>query len=148
MKNNSCLLFISIIAGSFLVFLVACSRQPVYPPPSMDGTDVVVDIAALRPGIPRFFTYTQGGKNISFFVLKLNEQVLSFFDACASCYPQKRGYRYEDGSVVCGACGMKFPVYRLGKGLGGCYPIKLEGKTMNGKYLIPLARFEKAADKF
>lgn len=102
----------------------------------------------LKPEIPQFYTYRYNGKNISFFVLKLNERVVSFFDACASCYPHKRGYKYDDGSMVCRACNMRFSVYKLEKGLGGCYPIRLQGRTENGKYLISLALLEQEAGKF
>jgi uncharacterized membrane protein len=126
----------------------ACSSQPVYPPPSLSGRDVVIDVSTLKPEIPQFYTYQYNGKNISFFVIKLNERVVSFFDACASCYPHKRGYKYDDGSVVCRACNMRFSVYKLEKGLGGCYPIQLQGRTENGKYLIPLASLEQEAGKF
>ncbi len=146
MKKGFSLLFI--ITGYLLLLQAGCTRQPVYPPPPLIGTNVVVDIAALRPEVPQFFTYRYQGKNISFFVLKLNERVLSFLDACASCYPHKKGYRYADGSVVCGACGMKFPVSKLEKGLGGCYPIRIEGREENGNYLIPLVAIEAEAGKF
>jgi len=74
--------------------------------------------------------------------------VQSYFDACASCYPHKLGYGCEDGSVVCRNCGQRFSIHKLEKGLGGCYPIKLEGRTENDKYLIPRASLEAEAGKF
>jgi len=43
---------------------------------------------------------------------------------------------------------MKFSLNKLEKGLGGCYPIKIEGRIENGKYLIPLASLEAEAGKF
>jgi uncharacterized membrane protein len=43
---------------------------------------------------------------------------------------------------------MKFSLYKLRQGLGGCYPIKIEGRIEDGNYLIPAATLEKAADKF
>jgi len=121
---------------------------PAYPPPLISGRDAVFEASQLKPEIPQFYTYQYHNKNISFFVLKLNEKVVSFFDACASCYPHKLGYRCEDGSVVCRACGLKFSVYKLEKGLGGCYPIRIEGRTEKGKYLIPLASLEAEAARF
>ena len=45
-------------------------------------------------------------------------------------------------SVTCRYCNMKFPIYKLEKGLGSCYPIKIAGKTEQGKYLISLAALE------
>jgi uncharacterized membrane protein len=131
-----------------LLVLAACSHQPVYPPPTLSGREAVFEASQLTPEIPQFYTYQYHGKSISFFVLRLNEKIDSFLDACASCYPHKLGYQYEDGSVVCRACGMRFSVYKLEKGLGGCYPIRIEGRTEKGKYLIPLASLEAEAGKF
>ena len=130
------------------LLLGACSRQPVYPSPLISGRDAVIEAPSLKPETPQFYTYRYLGKNISFFVIKLNDKVVSFFDACASCYPHKQGYRCEDGSVVCRACGMKFSVYKLERGLGGCYPLKLEGRMETGNDLIPLASLEAEAGKF
>jgi uncharacterized membrane protein len=147
-RNNLKTSAITLSLTSLFLMMAACSRQPVYPPPSLSGRDVVIDVSMLKPEIPQFYTYRYNGKNISFFVLKLNERVVSFFDACASCYPHKRGYKYDDGSMVCRACNMRFSVYKLEKGLGGCYPIRLQGRTENGKYLISLALLEQEAGKF
>lgn len=128
--------------------LTACTHQPVHPSPAVSGRDAVIDISTLKHEIPQFYTYQFQGKNISFFVLRLNDKVASFFDACVTCYPHKLGYEYDDGSVVCRACNMRFSVYKLEKGLGGCYPIKLEGRIEKGKYLIPLSSIEAGAGKF
>ena len=131
-----------------LLFSACSSRQPVHPAPTVEGRDVVIAVSTLKHEVPQFFTYLYQGKNISFFVLRLDNQVSSFFDACVSCYPKKLGYKYDDGTVICRACNMRFPVYRLEKGLGGCYPIKLEGRIENGKYLIPLSSIEAEVGKF
>ncbi len=132
----------------FSLLGAACTSQQKYASPTVVGSAVVIEVSSLQPETPRFFTYQYNDKNINFFVLRMDTGVQSYLDACASCYPHKRGYRCEDGSVVCRACGLKFSVYQLEKGLGGCYPIKLEGKLENGRYLIPLASLEAEAGKF
>jgi uncharacterized membrane protein len=142
-----------IVARMFLILslgllLGACSRQPVYPSPVISGRDAVIDTSSLKPETPQFYTYRFQGKNISFFVIRLNNRIVSFFDACASCYPHKQGYRCENGSLVCRACGLKFSAYKLEKGLGGCYPIRIAGRMDKGNYLIPLASLEAEAGKF
>ncbi len=142
---NRIYLFLLVILP--IIFL-SCSRQPVHPAPAIEGRNAVIAVTALKGEVPQFYTYQYQGKNISFFVLKMNDKVSSFFDACVSCYPHKLGYRYEDDVVVCKACNMRFPVYRLEKGIGGCYPIRLEGRVENGKYLISLAAIETEAGKF
>ncbi len=126
----------------------SCSRQPHHPAPVIEGRDAVIAVSVLKDEVPQFYTYQYQGKIISFFILKINDKVSSFFDACASCYPHKRGYKYEDGFVVCRFCNVTFPLHKLEKGIGGCYPIRLEGRVENNKYLIPLAAIEAEAGKF
>ncbi len=126
----------------------ACSRQTPYPPAPQNGQDIVVDVSILEPDTPKFYTYRFQDKNINYFLLKVDGNVRSFLDACMSCYMRKQGYRYEDGAVTCRACGVKFPVYKLEKGIGGCYPIKFEGRMEKGNYRIPVATLEKMADFF
>jgi uncharacterized membrane protein len=132
----------------FYLLLISCSRQTVYPPAPQSGTDVVIEVAALQPEVPKFYTYINQGKNISFFLIKVQDRVLAFLDACASCYPHKQGFRFENGSVSCRYCNMQFPVRKLEQGIGGCYPIKLEGRIDNGQFRIPVKSLEAAADKF
>jgi uncharacterized membrane protein len=133
---------------AMLAMVSACRQQPVYPPPAVRGHEVIVDLSALKNNIPLFQTYQYNGKNISFFVMALEGRVVSFFDACASCYRHKMGYRYDDGFVTCRYCNMKFALHKLEKGLGGCYPIKIEGITGRVEYRIPKALLEKGAYLF
>jgi uncharacterized membrane protein len=138
----------TVIAIVSLLLCASCSRQPVYPRAPQSGADIVIDAAGLKSETPEFLTHRYQGKNISYFVVKVQGSLLSFLDACSSCYSHKRGYRYADGSVTCRYCNMKFSIHQLERGLGSCYPIKIEGRMENGKYLIPLAALEAAADKF
>lgn len=136
------------IVISVLLLCSSCSRQPTYPFASQSGPNIVIDTKDLQPEVPKFYTYRFQGKNINYFILNIQGRVSSFLDACASCYSYKRGYRCDDGSIVCRYCDMKFSVYKLEKGLGSCYPIKIEGRMENGKYLIPVAVLEAEAGKF
>jgi hypothetical protein len=131
-----------------LLSLGACARQPSYPEPPRLGDDIAVDIGTLMPETPIFFTHRYQGKKISFFVLKVDEKVLSFLDACARCYPAKKGYRYGDGALFCRECNLRYSVTGIEKGVGSCVPIRLDGSVQNGKYLIPVSVLEKMADKF
>lgn len=131
------------------VVLSSCSRQPSYPPPQTSGEFAVIDVSSLKQDVPQFYTYKHNGKKISFFVLKLDKTILSFLDACATCYTHKQGYRQEkDAAVTCRYCNMRFSLYKLEKGIGGCYPIKIEGRIEKEKYRIPLSVLENAANKF
>jgi uncharacterized membrane protein len=148
-RRNAITWITIVLSLSFvLVLLASCSRQPSFPPPRQIGPDVIIEVNELQPEYPKFYTYRYQDKSINFFVLKIQDRVLAFLDACMTCYPHKKGYRCEDGAVTCRYCNMKFSLYKLQKGLGGCYPIKIEGRIEDGNYLIPVATLEKAADKF
>jgi uncharacterized membrane protein len=147
-KRTAKLILNSIGSLILLPILLSCTRQPVHQGPQVAGTDVVIDAAALKTEVPEFYTYHLEGKSINFFVLRMQDKVLSFLDACTSCYHRKRGYRAGDGKVSCRDCNMTYALYKLEKGLGGCYPIKLEGRTKNGKYFISLSSLKAVSDKF
>ena len=131
----------------FLLFL-ACSKQPRYPEPPVSGGEIAIAITSLPLEVPQFYTIHYRGSNISFFVLRLNSEIRSFFDACVTCYPKKLGYAAEDGKVICRACSTSYSVYALDKGIGGCYPIQIHGRTEGGMYKIPLATITAEAAKF
>ena len=98
--------------------------------------------------MPVFFTYSYKRRNINFFVLKHDGKVLSFLDACARCYPERLGYRFEGGRFICRECKMGYSVEDIEKGAGSCHPIRLKGELRDGVYRIPLSEIEKHADKF
>ncbi len=150
MKSNRYRTFAAQILSSLvlMLMLVVCARQPSYLPAPQEGSSIVIDTSILEPEVPKFYSYRSQGKNVNYFVLRVQGKVLSFLDACASCYIHKRGYGYADGHVTCRACNLKFSVNQLEKGLGSCCPIRIDGRMENGKYLIPVATLENAADKF
>jgi uncharacterized membrane protein len=133
---------------SLFASLAACSRQQRYAAPPTDGDAIVIRVSALPLEQPQFYSYRAKGKDVNFFVLRMHDRVLSFLDACLSCYPRKLGYRYTDGYVVCRACDTNYSVYKLEKGLGGCYPIRIEGTQEGDFYRIERATLERHAGKF
>jgi uncharacterized membrane protein len=141
MKKHFVTLFVFLSLG-------ACAKQPGYPEPPRIGPDVAVEVKTLTPEVPLFFTYHYHGKKINFFVVKINGRVLSFIDACASCYPARLGYRYDNGFFVCRKCNVRYSVSEIENGVGGCFPIRIEGSLRDGKYLIPVSVLEGLADKF
>jgi uncharacterized membrane protein len=136
------------VASLILFILSACSRQVSYPSPVRIGSDLVIDMSSLELEVPKFYTYEFQGKKVNFFVIKMNNKTLSFLDACASCYPHKQGFRCEDNAVICRYCNVRYPLSKLEKGIGNCYPIKIEGRMEKGKYMISADTLAKAADKF
>jgi len=141
-------LMLSVLIAILVLVAPSCTRRHECPPPPVLGPDVVVDIKLLQPEVPTFYTYPYQGKKINFFVLKINDKVSAFLDACITCNPHKQGYRYADGSVTCRYCNMNFSIFKLEKGIGGCYPIKVEGRMHDAMFLIPRVVLEAAADRF
>ncbi|MGD0886653.1 MAG: Fe-S-containing protein [Thermodesulfovibrionales bacterium] len=124
------------------IFLVSCSRQPVYPEAPLKGSEVIIDANRLQSESPLFFTYRYHGKNINFFVLKVHDKVLSFLDACRTCDSSKSGYRVDNGYITCGACGVRYSLSEVETGVGSCWPIRIEGQLRDGEYHIPVSRLE------
>jgi uncharacterized membrane protein len=125
-----------------LTFIFSCAKNSDYPEAPSDGTVVVVDASSLKPEIPLFFTHYSANKKIRFFVIRIDGEVYSFLDACLSCNP-KLGFSFRDGYFTCKVCGTKFSVAEIRHGIGGCYPIRVPGKLMGGKYYIEISSLQK-----
>ena len=139
---------LSFLVIVFVLLLASCSAQQTYQEAPRLGPNVAVEVKTLVPDMPAFFTYHYRGKKINYFVVKSDNKILSFLDACARCYPAKRGYHYEGGSIICRECNVRYAVSQIEKGIGSCVPIRVEGSLRNGKYLIPVSVLEGMADKF
>jgi uncharacterized membrane protein len=142
------LVILLVVFSCFILCLASCSRQPVYPGPSVREADVVIDTGTLGNEKPVFFTFPYHGRKINFFVFRTGEKVLSFLDACASCYSSKLGYRAGDGSVTCRKCDLRYSLSNIEKGFGNCFPIAIEGYLKGREYRIPVSRLQEAQDKF
>mgnify|MGYP000626562915 CR=1 FL=1 len=130
------------------LLLYSCSRQPIYPSPEIIDKYASVEVSHLKEKVPQFFSYNYKGKNINFFVIKINGRVSAFLDACKTCYSKRLGFKLEEGFIFCRACNVSYPVEEIEKGIGGCMPIKIPGEERDGRYLISLEVLQKGADKF
>jgi len=142
-----CFLRTFFLLGAVASF-AACSSQQRFPSPPMKGEDVVIPVASLPPEVPQFYSLRTKGKDVNFFVIRLQDRVLSFLDACLTCYPRKLGYAYKDDYVVCRACDTSYSIYKLDKGIGGCYPIRIEGAQEGTSYHIARSALDRHAGKF
>ncbi len=131
-----------------LVAALSCSRSPAYPEAPRMGQEIVVDVSAFPQDTPKFFTYHYKGKNINYFIVRSGDNILAFFDACASCYVHRKGYGFDKGYFVCRYCNVRYSISDLERGIGGCFPIRVSGDRRNGKYFISVSTLEAAADKF
>ncbi len=128
----------------FILFLAACSKPTEYPKALASSEDVIIDTLSLQPDTPQFFTYSSGNKDINFFVIKIDNEVLSFLDACLSC-ESKLGYTFGNGHFTCKECGIEYSVSEIKNGIGSCYPIRLPGTLRAGKYYISVLELKKSA---
>ncbi len=130
-------LFLMLIACA-LVFS-ACSLREKAEPVIPSGDSVVVNGASIRPGEAKFFEYKFRGKEIRFIVGRTDTGAfVTAFDACATCYVYKKGYRAEPGCVVCNECGSRFRLGEMEKGLGNCVPIALPHTAQGDKVTVNL----------
>ena len=125
-----------------------CSRQPRYDAPPVDGDDIVLTVGELPHDVPVFYTLMTGGRPVNFFVIRMNDGVHAYLDACVSCYQHRLGYASRDGRVICRYCSTEFSIYKLEKGIGGCYPIRIPGRTDVGRYRIRRAAIEAESFRF
>ncbi len=122
--------------GILAIFFCSCSKMPVYQQAPLDGKSVRIAIRELQEKKPVFYTFRENNDSINYFVVKLDGNYQSYFDACAKCYRKKRGYRIVRDRIICRACDVSYSVYDLKEGIGSCYPIKLEGRVEGDFYVI------------
>ena len=115
--------------------LASCADKPSYPEATVKGEEVLFSISTLAEGRPVFRSLEYEGTKIDYIVLKTDSGVESYFDACAKCYPKKKGYRADGDHLVCVACGKRYPIEKL-TGIGSCYPLPLKGRTEGVSYII------------
>jgi len=112
-------------------------KGPSYIAAPFNGYTSEIDVSTLMPKQPRFYSLSIDSKKISFFLIKVNGEIQSYFNACRECYPKKLGFSFEEGYMKCRSCNERWPLESLRDGIGGCYPIPLKGVLKGDKYVIP-----------
>jgi uncharacterized membrane protein len=122
----------------FILFtLLSCAKKDQYPIVAQSDGKIKIDTSDLKEGLPKFLSYKGKNKTINFIIIKTGRKVSSYFDTCLKCYPKKRGYKYDDGWLLCKSCGIRYPIESL-DGIGSCYPIPFEGQLEGNLYIIKL----------
>lgn len=127
---------IFIVFTGIILALFSCSNGTVYPEAPFDGSRVLIDISELQDRVPVFYSFRHEGMDINYIILRIGNDVQSYFDACAECHPEKKGFRYEDGRLICNLCSVGYSIRKFREGEGTCYPLKLKGKLINNIYEI------------
>ena len=98
---------------------------------------ITIDVSALGKLQSRHYRYQEGGKVIKFFIVR-DEQgaARAALDACDVCWKAGKGYRLQDGIMLCVNCGQKFPLARIGLVQGGCNPHPFQFQTDNNSVVI------------
>lgn len=124
------------------------SKKPIYRHPHVRAGMIIINTMSMEEGRPEFFTITVDGKRVDFFVIKLEGSVASYLDACPECYKYGKGFQVEDSYIRCRHCNEGYPLTSLRTGIGGCYPMPLEGKLDNGMYYISLEKIREVTKYF
>jgi uncharacterized membrane protein len=98
---------------------------------------VSLPVATFADGAARFYRYTTAaGREVKFFVMKSSDGVLrAAFDACDTCYRERKGYHQQGDVMVCRNCGRSFRSADINVLQGGCNPAPLE-RTIAGDQLV------------
>jgi uncharacterized membrane protein len=136
------------LALAVVMLVFACARKEVYPEAPLHGGGIRIELGMLPEGKPVFFTFYSQEKGINYFVIRMHDHVELYFDACAKCYPRKRGYACDGDRLYCRACDVRYSLDKLKDGFGSCYPIKLAGRVEGGFYLIDAGALTDGAKYF
>lgn len=116
---------------------------------AVNGT-VSIATAQAGDGQAHFYRFSDGGKEIDFFVVKGTDGAFHVaFDACDACYREKKGYSQKGDLMICGNCNMKFAINRIGKdNHGGCNPGHLDFTLVGNNITIKVADLKAGARFF
>jgi uncharacterized membrane protein len=115
-----------------------------------NGSVVTIEGAKLAVGKAQFYKFEDGGKEIAFFVVKAADgSFKAAFDACDSCYRDKKGYEQQGDKMNCRNCNQKFAINRLGpNATGGCNPGYLPHQTTGTSISIKASDLKTGAKYF
>lgn len=125
-----------LMVSVFVACAWSCSSQADFVPVAFTNGMFITNVSSFMDRKPVFYSYKTEGKDIRFFIVKIDGQVRSYFDLCHSCKARNLGYRADDSAIECRACKVRIPYDTLESGIGGCYPYHLEGREKDGSYLI------------
>ncbi|MEI7816248.1 MAG: DUF2318 domain-containing protein [Desulfuromonadales bacterium] len=116
---------------------------------SSNGT-ITLSVTKLADGKAHFYKYEDGGKEITFFVVKAADgSIRTAFDACDSCYKSKKGYEQQGDKMNCNNCNQKFAINRLGPNAsGGCNPGYLPHQQSGGTVTVKASDLKDGAKYF
>ena len=111
---------------------------------------VSIPTAKIRDDKARYYSYTDSGKEIKFFIVKASDgSFRTAFDACDACFREKKGYEQQGDKMVCKNCNMRFAVNRIGPhAVGGCNPSHLPAQITKDTIVISVEDLKQGARYF
>lgn len=101
-----------------------------------DGT-LRFPAAEFNDGKARFYRYQGDGGTVDFFLVRSRDGVLrAAYDTCDVCYKERQGYRQEGAEMVCNTCDQRFRTELVNVVKGGCNPVPLQRREINGEVVI------------
>jgi nitrite reductase/ring-hydroxylating ferredoxin subunit len=124
-----------ILSCCFIILICAgCVNKPSYLAASFTNDEFSINESDIVENTPLFFQTNIN--DISFFIIKVNGKITSYFNACPKCYTAKRGFRVENDHILCRVCDVKYTFDSLETGVASCFPLILKSRSINGKYTI------------
>ena len=137
-----------------LVYIIGFRGQAVTPEMEAaikaPGADVTLPVATFADGAARFYRYTTAaGREVKFFVMKSSDGVVrAAFDACDTCYRERKGYHQQGDVMVCNNCARTFPSVNINVLEGGCNPAPLDRTIVGDRLVLKAASLELGATYF
>jgi high-affinity iron transporter len=125
------LLVVGFLTTAFVTGARVPERVPATPVAVAEGA-VAIDAASLRDGHLHFYETTLPEGAARFFVIDVDGDLRTCFDACEICGDQ--GYFEQKGSVICRNCTAPLAIKTIGRS-GGCNPIPVKNR-MEGNRLV------------
>lgn len=148
MSPTVLMLAVSVVFAGVLVYVIVsgsrASGQAAITSVAGAGSDVSLPIATFADGTARFYRYTTAaGREVKFFVMRSSDGVLrAAFDACDTCYRERKGYHQEGDVMACNNCGRMFRSVDINVLQGGCNPAPLERTIVGDQIVLQAASLE------
>lgn len=139
-----------VILSVVLVYMIASGTAESANPAGPAGQDLSLDAAQFEDGVARFYTHTTAeGRPVRFFVMKSADGVIrAAFDACDTCYREKKGYKQQGTDMICNNCNRSFRSVDINVLQGGCNPAPLDRSVSNGRVVLTTTALSAGAGYF
>ena len=153
-SNSKRFVGVAAIVGALLVAVVAFAINipglGKYQTVKAVNGSVTIPLTKVSDGKAHYYHFEDGGKDIAFVVVKGSDGAYrTAFDACDSCFREKKGYEQKGSVLVCKNCNRQFAIDRIGPHeVGGCNPSYLRSKASASSITFTTADLKAGARYF